>query len=180
MTKVLVTGASGSVGSYIVKQLQLNTEFKVTALARSDASAALLKKQGFAVLQCEFQSLTSQQLESFDAVVHAAIDKANAEASDRALLSAVDAAAVSRFVYISGIFNLGSTPSSETIDEDYVPNVPELRKWRADIERLVLSLDGGFVVRPGVVWGGRSRTTVAWLKQIHDNGAKDIIGKGGM
>jgi uncharacterized protein YbjT (DUF2867 family) len=71
--QVFVTGATGWIGSAIVDQL-LEAGHKVTGLARSDASAALLEAKGAQVRRGDLDDLDSLRAGATDAdaVVHLA------------------------------------------------------------------------------------------------------------
>ncbi|WP_329561233.1 SDR family oxidoreductase [Kitasatospora sp. NBC_01266] len=92
--QVFVTGATGWIGSAIVDRL-LEAGHKVTGLARSDASAALLEAKGAQVRRGDLDDLDSLRAGATDAdaVVHLANkhDFANPAVSNRAERGAVQA-----------------------------------------------------------------------------------------
>jgi nucleoside-diphosphate-sugar epimerase len=90
--RVFVTGASGWIGSAVVDDL-LAAGHKVTGLARSDASAAVVEKRGAQVLRGDLDDLDSIRLgaRQAEAVIHLANkhDWSNPAASNAAERAAV-------------------------------------------------------------------------------------------
>jgi nucleoside-diphosphate-sugar epimerase len=91
---VFVTGATGWIGSAVVGRL-LDAGYEVTGLARSEASAEILEKQGAGVRRGDLDDLAGIRAgaDSADAVVHLANkhDFAHPEVSNRAERDAVRA-----------------------------------------------------------------------------------------
>ncbi|MDG1557431.1 MAG: NAD(P)-dependent oxidoreductase, partial [Candidatus Poseidoniaceae archaeon] len=71
--KVLVTGATGSLGSAVVQRLSENGH-TVTGLGRTLVKIKRLKERGFTVEQCNLldQASLNQQVAGHDAIVHCA------------------------------------------------------------------------------------------------------------
>lgn len=92
--RVFVTGATGFIGSAVVREL-LDAGHEVTGLARSDAAAASLAGSGASVLRGELADLDvlRRGADGAEGVVHTAFihDFANLEASVRADKLAIDA-----------------------------------------------------------------------------------------
>ena len=90
--RVFVTGASGWIGSATVDEL-LGAGYKVTGLARSDASAAALEAKGATVLRGDLDDLDSLRkgADGADATIHLANkhDWSDAAESNRAERAAV-------------------------------------------------------------------------------------------
>ncbi|WP_345612344.1 SDR family oxidoreductase [Pseudonocardia adelaidensis] len=90
---VFVTGASGFIGRAVVAEL-VDNDHEVTGLARSDESAAVVRKLGAAVHRGDLDDLDSIRvaLENVDAVVHLANkhDWSNPAENDRAARAAVE------------------------------------------------------------------------------------------
>ncbi len=133
--RVLVTGATGSLGSAVVQRLSKNGH-TVTGLGRSLAKIKRLKERGFNVEQCNLldQASLNQQVAGHDVIVHCAAFAApfgrkrtffetNVEGFN-ALLQSVAANEVGRLVVVSSasVFdgNDSSTPHSDATPEPHL------------------------------------------------------------
>jgi nucleoside-diphosphate-sugar epimerase len=121
--RVFVTGASGWIGSAAVIEL-LAARHQVTALARSDASAAALANKGVGVLRGDLDDLQSIRAgaEAADAVLHLAnkhdwSNPAASNAAERAAVQTIGDTLVGtdrRFLLASGVAALTQgRPASE-------------------------------------------------------------------
>lgn len=94
---VFITGATGLVGSALVKELQQHN-YKITALARSDASAAKLQSQGISVVRGSLTDVgVLQEAASrpdIDGVIHLAFIH---KFDEYAKSAEIDAAAIAAF-----------------------------------------------------------------------------------
>jgi nucleoside-diphosphate-sugar epimerase len=89
---VFVTGATGYIGSFIAEKL-LQAEHQVASLARSEAAAQILKKQG--IEPC-YGGLNTPEIlttvaRAVDGIIHTAFDRST---GDLLAASAVEANAV--------------------------------------------------------------------------------------
>lgn len=110
--RVFVTGASGWIGSAAVNEL-LAAGHRVTALARSDASAAALANKGVGVVRGDLDDLQSIRTgaEAADAVIHLAnkhdwSNPAASNAAERAAVQTIGDTLVGtgrRFLLASGV-----------------------------------------------------------------------------
>jgi nucleoside-diphosphate-sugar epimerase len=93
--RVFVTGASGHIGSAVVPEL-INAGHEVTALARSEASAAAVKAMGAGARRGDLADPDGLRAaaDDADAVVHLAFDHATMIAGDFAGAAAADLAVV--------------------------------------------------------------------------------------
>nr|WP_245885249.1 SDR family oxidoreductase [Kineococcus rhizosphaerae] len=143
--QVFVTGASGLIGSAFVPEL-LAAGHQVLALARSDASAAVLAERGVEVLRGDLGDLDVLRAgaRAADAVVHLAFqhdftDFAGAVAVDRAAIDTLGAALAGTgrpFTIASGT---PAVPGRAATEEDF-PQVPPPLGGRMDNALATLAL----------------------------------------
>jgi nucleoside-diphosphate-sugar epimerase len=126
--RVFVTGASGWIGSAAVDEL-LAAGHEVTALARSDASAAALEVKGASVRRGDLDDLASIRAgaEAAEAVIHLAnkhdwSDMAATAAAERAAVQAIgDALAGSGRPFLVAAGVAGLTPGRPATEDDPSP-----------------------------------------------------------
>jgi nucleoside-diphosphate-sugar epimerase len=176
--KVFLTGATGYIGGVIAEKL-LHAGHDVVGLARSDASAGRLKKQGVESVRGEISDTErlTDVVKGVDGVIHTVFD---ASSLDWTSANAGDAAAVNAmitglrgtgkpFVYTSGTGVLGNT--GEIVYDEDTPVVPselpavKALQQRLDTERTVLGAAGvsGIVLRPPNVYGRGDGRAVFWM-----------------
>ena len=193
--KILITGASGFIGSFIVEEA-VNRGFETWAAVRKSSSKAFLQDERIHLIELNLSSEEQliEQLKGhqFDYVVHAAgvtkcLDKAdfhriNTEGTQhlvRALLALK--MPLRRFVYISSLSIMGAIreqqPYTEIRESDEAkPNTAygksklEAEQWLA---QLPLSLEGAggrlfpyVILRPTGVYGPRERDYFMMAKSI--------------
>lgn len=186
--KVFVTGATGYVGSAVVKELA-DVGHQVTGLTRSQDKVDRLEALGARAVVGDLRDPDGfrTELESADALVHvAASESEDREDVDRSALDALLAAAgsgrASVLVYTSGCFVLGET-GDEPADEDAsTDGAPEMVAWRPAHEARVLAAArpglATAVVRPGMVYGGRRGVFAGFFETAEASGATEIVGDG--
>src|SRR5512142_1949582 len=183
--KVLVTGASGYVGSAVTAAL-VRARHQVTGQHHDPARAAAVARLGATPVRAELGRFAALApvLAQQDAVVHTAADYQpdhDREAIE-ALLAGARAAGRPFFVlYTSGVWVLGEQPSP--VAEDAPADHPAAAvAWRVAHERRVLDAAaapvGVAVVRPGMVYGGRSGLFGSWLRSATQEGAAAFVGTG--
>ena len=193
--KILITGASGFIGSFIVEEA-VNRGFETWAAVRKSSSKAFLQDERIHLIELNLSSEEQliEQLKDhqFDYVVHAAgvtkcLDKAdfhriNTEGTQhlvRALMALK--MPLRRFVYISSLSIMGAIreqqPYTEIRESDEAkPNTAygksklEAEQWLA---QLPLSLEGAggrlfpyVILRPTGVYGPRERDYFMMAKSI--------------
>jgi nucleoside-diphosphate-sugar epimerase len=194
MTHVLVTGATGFVGSHVTRAL-LNRGYEVTGLVRDPAKASSLAEHGATLARGDMLNPSSYQplVAKVDAVVHTAQYAVGARLGRRgvrAIEAADDLMTTTlagecqrlgrRFVYTSGCFNYGDH------GEDWIgPGTPfapsplgrgHVRQILALRERHGQGLDL-VVISPGFVYGPGGLFVSAFCDQL-DKGRLRVIGSG--
>ena len=184
--KILITGASGFIGSFIVEEA-LRRGFETWAAVRKSSSRTFLQDERIHFIELDFSSETqmTEQLTGlqFDYIVHAAgvtkcLDKAdfhriNTEGTQHLVhvLKALQMR-VERFVYISSLSIMGAIreqqPYTEICESDKAqPNTAygrsklEAEQWLATLEDLPY-----VILRPTGVYGPRERDYFMMAKSI--------------
>jgi len=180
--KVLVTGASGFLGSHIAEQLARQGH-TVRVLLRRTSDRSFLR--GFETEEALGDVTQPESLPAavagVDAVVHAAgLVKARSAAEFQAvnaggtanLLSALNGAAgLRRFVLISSLAAHGPSPDGRPrrLDEPAAP-VSDYGRSKLMAEELVRSWAGeehpATIIRPPVIYGPRDRATLSLFQMV--------------
>ena len=154
---IFLTGATGFIGSSILRQL-VEQGRDVTALVRSGEKAAIVTRLG---AKAVIGSLTDTQLieeqaRESDGVIHVASpgDESSAEIDD-AFVTAVFAGLEGSdkpYVHTGGIWVFGNGAS---ITEQSPKSPPAITAWRGAIEQRVLDAEGvrTSLIMPGIVFG---------------------------
>lgn len=179
---VLVTGASGFLGQFLVERLLAHGEPRLRCLVRSQAAAAKLQtltaKYPDAAVEYCFGTLNSRRdldraMEGVEVVYHAAAAMKggpadmfmNTVVGSRNLLDAFTAAGARRLVLVSsfGVYDAASLRRGAVLDENCpLESKPQLRdpysyaKLRQELLCREYAQKHGFelvVVRPGVIYG---------------------------
>lgn len=171
--RIFLTGATGYIGSAVARALSANHE--VGALVRPDAETRQLRDLGVFMVGGDLQSLPSlrEQLESYDAFVHAAFSPQERSETDRIAVDTFTALG-KPFVYTSGVWVLGN---ADGVHEGSPVNPLPLVAWRPAHEERVLGA-GGAVLRPGCVYGGRQSLLADWFAAAEQNRPLQIVGDG--
>ena len=186
MEKILVTGASGFIGSFIVEEA-LNKGFEVWAAVRRSSSREYLKDDRIHFIELNLSS--QQQLEEqlrtcqFDYVVHAAGATKCMHASDffrintegtknlvRALITVC--MPLKRFVFISSLSIMGAIreqqPYQEICDTDTPQPNTAYGRSKLEAEHFLDSLTSFpyVILRPTGVYGPREKDYFLQVKSI--------------
>lgn len=183
--KVALIGASGFVGTRLIEKYHLGGGPTVAAIVRQPSSLALPSRFAMETHVADALDVDAmaRAMSGCSVVIHAASgDPAQMERMPAALCLAASAADVRRLVYLSCAFVHGQNPPSGT-DEATVldPHQPfEYNAAKVKAEQKFFSECArhslvGFALRPGVIYGPRSRWTAelatdllekrAWLYQ---------------
>ena len=181
--RIFLTGASGYIGTAVAERLRA-AGHQVTALARSDASAAKLESAGVQPVRGDFSDPQSvgSAAGSADGVISLATTY-DPSVDGPAIDAILDALAGSNkpFVYTSGIWSHGDT-GSKVVDETWPPNPAELVRWRQKVEDRVL--EGAkrgirsVVIRPAIVYGRGGGMPVGFVESARKEGAARYVGTG--
>src|SRR6266545_1415695 len=192
--RIFLTGATGYIGAAVLDAL-VRGGHDVTALVRNNEKAKRVAKRGGHPVIGDLADPESYRAaaEAQDGYVHTAFDSRSGRgaAIDRAVVDTMlDAAKRPRtagatgpaqrfIIYTSGVWVLGPTPDPAT--EDAPINPVDYVSWRPTHEQLIIDANGdrlrAAVVRPGVVYGGRSGI-VGDLFKSASNGLVRVIGDG--
>ena len=170
--KVALIGAGGFIGNRIVEQLHLGTTHTVVPIVRKPYRLALPARFDLEWRLGDALDVTSltNALKGCDAVIHAAIgDPRQIEAMPAILANAAATAGVSRLVYLSTASVHGQAPAAGTNESsplhtahsmDY--NNAKVRAEQTFFNECSRRQLTGFALRPGVVYGPRSR----WITDL--------------
>jgi len=187
--RIFVTGASGFVGSAIIKEL-LTAGHQVLGLARSDSSAEKIRKAGAQAHQGDVNDLPTLQkgAAGCDAVIHTAFNhdfsqfKANCEA-DRKVIGALGAALAGSdrpLIITSGV---GLLRSERIVTEDDAPPGSDIVPRAASEEAATAAAAKGtkaYIVRlPPTVHGKGDHGFVPMIiNMAREKGESVYIGEG--
>ena len=182
--RIFVTGGSGFIGRAVVAEL-LRRGHHVAALARSDASSALVRKLGAQAVHGSMDSLDVIELavREHDATVHLASmlppDGPPRELKFLDLFARV-APNDHAFVYTSGSWVYGNRGDA-VVDEDAPVNPIALVQWRPAHEQRALALQKNgvrvVVIRPTVVYGDGGGAVGRLVASAKDGPVK-VVGDG--
>ena len=185
--KILITGASGFIGSFIVEEA-LRRGFETWAAVRQSSSRAFLKDERIHFIELDFSSeiRLKEQLHEhqFDYVVHAAgvtkclhqetFFRINTEGTKnlvRALMALK--MPLQRFVYISSLSIMGAIreqqPYTEMMESDDAKPNTAYGQSKLEAEKWLESLHSPFpyvILRPTGVYGPRERDYFMMAKSI--------------
>ncbi|MCE7001931.1 NAD-dependent epimerase/dehydratase family protein [Kibdelosporangium philippinense] len=151
--KVFITGGSGYLGRSTIPAL-VRAGHEVSALARSDASAAAVSELGAKPVHGSMSSLDvlRDAAAAADGVIHLGFDgTSDAAQADLAAATAMQEGTRGVYVHTGGVWVYGNTDGVAT--EESPQNPPQITAWRAANEAQVLSRGHAVLVMPGVVFG---------------------------
>jgi nucleoside-diphosphate-sugar epimerase len=182
LPKVLITGASGFIGSHLVEELLL-LNWDVTCLVRKKSRTSYLKRFPVSLRQIEIDNISALEQAVFDRdyIFHLAarIRTAPKEVYDRvnfqftrnlcrACLKAKPR--IKRFVYVSSIAASGPSPEGNVLDESSSPE-PTSEYGRSKLRgeeavREIWDLIPCTIIRPPNVYGPRQQETELLIKLL--------------
>lgn len=187
--KVLVTGATGFIGSHLVERLRADGH-EVTALARGPKKAAAVERLGATAVEGDLrrQDGLDEAAAGAERVFHlAGLVKARDEAEyqevngegTRRLAKAAARAGVSRFVLVSSMAAAGpSTPGRRGTVEDPPRPVTAYGRSKLAGERALRESDLAWtILRPPMVYGPRDVEVFKLFKMVR-RGLAPVFGEG--
>ena len=181
--RVLVTGGSGFLGSYIVEQLARGGH-EVVALVRRSSNVKFLSQLPnvtFAYGSVEDADAVEAAAESVDSIIHSAglvkakkpsdFELVNVEGTKNLLASAKKRKdRIKRFVYISSLTAVGPSLNGAPVAADQVPNpVTHYGRSKLRAEQAVLAAKDDLhvtVIRPPMVYGPRDNESFAFFQTV--------------
>ncbi|MCH0543125.1 NAD-dependent epimerase/dehydratase family protein [Streptomyces sp. MUM 203J] len=161
---VLVTGATGGVGAFVLEELAARGR-PVRALARPE-SAHLVKSEGAEVVEGDLADPDSLRAaaEGTAAIIHAACTFTSPDVDRAAMRALLDGWRQGAFVFVSSTDAYGQPPTGE-VAEDAPPHEPlsAYGQGKLDCERMLAEAagtggrGGASAVRAPVVWGPHDR-----------------------
>ncbi|MEU8523571.1 condensation domain-containing protein [Streptomyces sp. NBC_01216] len=161
---VLVTGATGGVGAFVVRELAAQGR-RVLALARPE-SAHLIAGEGVDVIEGDLSDLAGLRdaVAHADAIVHSACTFTRHDVDLAAMETMVDAWRRGPFVFVSSVDAYGH-PVTDRVAEEAPPHDPVSPYGRAKLgcEAMLLRAagtegrGGASAVRSPIVWGAHDR-----------------------
>lgn len=190
---VLVTGASGFVGSHVAEQLK-NEGHVVRCLVRKSSDKSFLEKIGveLAYGAVEDKDAVAKAMAGIDAVVHSAglvkakrleeFAKTNVEGTQNVLDAALDRRKeIRRFVFVSSLAAHGPSLDGTPIADDCEPNpVTHYGRSKLASEKLVGAAKDDLnvtVIRPPTIYGPRDREMLVFFDAV-SKGVMTVMGDG--
>ncbi len=192
--KVLLTGGSGFLGSYVAEQLDA-LGHTVRALVRPKSDKKVLEKLQhveFAAGAIEDRASLDAAVRGVDAVVHVAglvkarrpeeFFETNTEGTRKLLDACLEhAPGLRRFVYVSSLAAVGPSADGKPMADDAeCKPVTHYGRSKLEAERVLLALRAQVpvtVIRPPLIYGPRDRETLAFFTSIK-NGVLPLLGDG--
>ena len=198
--KVLITGASGCLGSHLA-ELFNEAGHDVRAFVRKTSRTGPLEEMGLEIVRGDLKNPHSlaRAVEGMEVVVHAASTMSGTPQEfaaatvqgTRDLLAAAETAGVGRFVYVSSIvvLSMQQPAGGEAISEDAPYETDEkllshYTRSKLEAEKAVLEYAGKgrmavLVLRPGLLYGPRGKVLLPRTGYPFGRNWYVVIGMGG-
>ncbi|MEE8078157.1 MAG: NAD-dependent epimerase/dehydratase family protein [Pseudomonadales bacterium] len=198
MKSALVTGASGMLGSYVVKRLHADG-WPVTALVRDPVRSAWLEKIGATLIQGDILDVDSLEKAALgqDVIFHTAAAIGTGSNPNSIWIgnvigttNLVQAAATvrARVVHISttSVFGRERYHEQATDESSPLPKLPQIDVYgrsKQDAEKVILSAHSrgriwGCIIRPPVMYGTHDRQFLPRIAPLLKRGVFPLIGGG--
>jgi len=189
MKKILITGASGFVGSHLVEEA-LGRGLDVSAGVRKTSSREFLQDERIRFLELDFadKEALAQKLKSgqFDFIIHSAgivsapkledYYRVNFDYSKNFVDAMIDMGAVpEKFTYISSLASYGPASATDLTDflkEEQTPApINTYGKAKLKSERYLQSLEKFpyVIIRPTAVYGPREKEILTFFKLLNNS-----------
>jgi nucleoside-diphosphate-sugar epimerase len=192
--KVLVTGASGFLGSHVAEQLTKEGH-DVRALVRKSSKRDFLERLErieFAYGGIEDAGKVAEAVKGVDAIVHSAglvkarspaeFHQTNVEGTRNLIDAAKEyAPKLRRFVFVSSLTASGPSLDGTPLDGDGAGPVTHYARSKLDAERVVLAAKDAIpvtILRPSIIYGPRDHEILTFFKLVK-GGVLPTIGKAG-
>jgi len=167
MSSVFILGATGFIGGGVARAL-VTRGYNVTALARSEDKAKLLRKQEIKTVIGQAQDVKTWEKAalSADIIIEALADYQDhntATVVQKALIDILSKHKAKTVIATSGVWIYGAT--SHLVDENSVNNPIDIVKGRPAWENGLLEA-GAVILRPGVLYGYQGSITGSLFSQI--------------
>ncbi len=180
--KVLVTGASGFLGSHVAEQLS-KAGHDVVCLVRQSSSLTFLKtlpRVSFAFGAVEDEASVHDALQGMEGVVHSAglvkakspeeFRRINVDGTRHMLSGAKAAGTVKRFVFVSSLAAMGPSEDGSPVDPNRTPQpVTHYGRSKLEAEQAVIAEKDNLpvvVLRPPMIYGPRDNESFAFFQSI--------------
>ncbi len=196
---VLVTGASGFLGSHLVENLVQKNYFVTGLFRRANLPPILLKLPRNNLQLCKIDITNSRAdlstlLQHHHSVIHVAakagdwdlnnaFHKINVDATRNILEESVKSGFVKNFIYVSSLAVHGFGNHVDTTEEGpYYPLINPYQTTKAKAEKSVLSFNSSALkttaLRPGNIYGPGDTTTFFPIFDALKNGLMGYLGNG--
>jgi nucleoside-diphosphate-sugar epimerase len=191
--KVLVTGATGFLGSHVAEQLTRDGH-TVRALVRKSSKRDFLERLAnveFAYGSVEDAERVADAVGGVDAIIHSAglvkarsaeeFHRTNVEGT-RNLIEAAKKRApkLQRFVFVSSLAAVGPSQDGKPVNADLGSPVTHYGRSKLEAERVVLAAKGDLpvvILRPAAIYGPRDQEIFAFFQSVY-RGVLPTVGKG--